>query len=80
MAKLELVENRILSHLEDLLEELQVERPDQAPDLAPLEDAVAAIGRELQAARRQKDRLHEFLELGEYDHPVRAHTGRTGCL
>lgn len=70
MAKLELVENRILAHLEDLLEELQVERPDQAPDLAPLEDAVAAIGRELQAARRQKDRLHELLELGEYDLPT----------
>lgn len=70
MAKLELVENRILSHLEDLLEELQVEQPDQAPDLAPLEDAVAAIGRELQAARRQKERLHELLELGEYDLPT----------
>ncbi len=70
MAKLELVENRILSHLEDLLEELQVEQSDQAPDLAPLEDAVAAIGRELQAARRQKDRLHELLELGEYDLPT----------
>lgn len=70
MAKLELVENRILAHLEDLLEELQVEQPDLAPDLAPLEDAVAAIGRELQAARRQKDRLHELLELGEYDLPT----------
>ena len=70
MAKLELVENRILGHLEDLLEELQVERPEQGPELAPLEETVAAIGRELQSARRQKERLHELLELGEYDLPT----------
>lgn len=70
MTKLELVENRILGHLEDLLEELQVEQPEQGPELAPLEEAVAAIGRELQIARRQKERLHELLELGEYDLPT----------
>ena len=70
MAKLSLVESRILEHLEDLLAELQVERSEQAPDLAPLEDAVAAIGKELHNARRQKERLHELLELGEYDLPT----------
>lgn len=70
MAKLSLVEARILEHLKDLLEELQAERPQSAPDLAPLEDAAAAIGKELQAARRQKERLHELLELGEYDLPT----------
>lgn len=70
MAKLSLVEARILEHLKDLLEELQVERPQSVPDLAPLEDAVAAIGKEIQAARRQKERLHELLELGEYDLPT----------
>lgn len=69
-AKLPLVETRILEHLRDLLEALHAERPDQAPDLAPLRDAAAAIGKELQAARRQKDRLHELLELGEYDLPT----------
>lgn len=68
--KIDLVESRILAHLEDLLEALQVEQPDSAPNIAPLEEAVAAIGRELQAARRQKDRLHELLELGEYDLPT----------
>lgn len=70
MAKLSLVEARILEHLKDLLEELQVERPQSVPDLAPLEDAVAAMGKEIQAARRQKERLHELLELGEYDLPT----------
>lgn len=70
MAKLPLVEARILDHLRDLLEDLRTKRPDQAPDLAPLRDAAAAIGKELQAARRQKERLHELLELGEYDLPT----------
>lgn len=70
MAKLSLVEGRILEHLKDLLEDLHAERPDQTPDLAPLRDAAAAIWKELQAARRQKERLHELLELGEYDLPT----------
>lgn len=70
MAKLPLVESRILEHLRDLLEDLEVERPDQAPDLAPLKDAVAAVRKELQSAHRQKERLHELLEMGEYDLPT----------
>lgn len=70
MAKINLVENRIMEHLKDLLEELQVDQTEQAPDLAPLEEALAAISRELQTAIRQKDRLHELLELGEYDLPT----------
>ena len=31
---------------------------------------MAAIGKELHNARRQKERLHELLELGEYDLPT----------
>lgn len=66
-AKLELVESRILSHLRDALEKIELEQPEHQQDLAPLEHAVAAIGKELTAANRQKTRLHELLEMGEYD-------------
>lgn len=69
-AKLPLVESRILEHLRDLLEEIKTEGPAQAPDPAPLKDAVDAIGREIQNTVRQKGRLHELLELGEYDLPT----------
>lgn len=70
MAKLTLVESRILEHLEDLLEDLQVEHAGSAPDLTPLEETLSAITRELQVAQRQKARLHDLLELGEYDLPT----------
>ena len=66
-AKLELVESRILSHLRNALEKIELEQPEHQQDLAPLEHAVAAIGKELTAANRQKTRLHELLEMGEYD-------------
>lgn len=66
-AKFELVEGRILSHLQDTLAQIELERPDRGQNLAPLEDAADAISRELAAANRQKVRLHELLELGEYD-------------
>lgn len=68
--RLELVEARILQHLEDELEALRVEAPARARDLAPLEEALSAVRREIRAARRQKARLHELLELGEYDLPT----------
>ena len=70
MAKLTLVESRILEHLEDLLEDLQIEHAGSAPDLTPLEETLSAITRELQVAQRQKARLHDLLELGEYDLPT----------
>ena len=69
-AKFGLVEARILGHLQDALSGIELERPDRRPDLSPLEEAVAAIGRELTTANRQKARLHELLELGEYDLPT----------
>ena len=69
-AKFELVEARVLGHLEDALAEMELKQPDHQPDLAPLEDALAAIARELAAASRQKTRLHELLEMGEYDLPT----------
>ncbi len=69
-AKFELVEARILSHLADTLAQLRIEPPARRQDLSPLEDALAAIAKELHTVQRQKARLHELLELGEYDLPT----------
>lgn len=68
--KLELVEGRILDHLQDALDQIELAQPEHKQDLAPMEEAVAAISKELAAANRQKVRLHELLELGEYDLPT----------
>ena len=69
-AKFDLVETRVLGHLRDVLSQIEPERPDHRQDLSPLEEWVAAISKELAAANRQKARLHELLELGEYDLPT----------
>ena len=70
-AKFALVEERVLRHLGDVLREIELEGPsDGLQDLSPLEKALADIRREVQAVRRQKTRLHELLELGEYDLPT----------
>ncbi len=69
-AKFELVEARILDHLRDTLSQIELEQPDHQLDLTPLEDRVAAITKELATAERQKIRLHELLEMGEYDLPT----------
>lgn len=66
-AKYDLVESRIITFLSDTLEQLALAPPDQRPDLSTLEDTLNAIVRESAAAARQKARLHELLELGEYD-------------
>ena len=69
-AKFELVEDRVLRHLEDTLTQIRLEQPTHSQDLSPLQDALDAINKELQAVTRQKTRLHELLELGEYDLPT----------
>ena len=69
-AKLDLVEARLIRHLEAFLAGVQLERPERRRDLTPLEQALKAVTRELNAAVRQKERLHELLELGEYDLPT----------
>lgn len=69
-AKFELVEASVLSHLEDTLDKIELEQPSHHLDLAPLEEAVASIAKELAVANKQKARLHELLELGEYDLPT----------
>lgn len=68
--KFELVERRVLDHLEDTLSQIQLEQPSHRQELEPLQEALSAISKELQAVSRQKTRLHELLELGEYDLPT----------
>lgn len=65
--RFELVEARVLGHLQDTLSQIDLEQPDHRQDLSPLEESVATISKELAAANRQKARLHELLEMGEYD-------------
>lgn len=69
-AQFELVETRVLRHLEETLANIQLEQPVRNQDLAPLEETVTAITRELGTTQRQKTRLHELLETGEYDLPT----------
>lgn len=69
-AQFDLVENRVLLHLQDTLRRLELEPETKTPDLAPLEDALMLLIKELSAAQHQKDRLHELLEMGEYDLPT----------
>lgn len=69
-AKFELVEEAVLSHLEETLSKIELEQPTYQLNLDPLEDAVASIAKELSVANKQKARLHELLEMGEYDLPT----------
>lgn len=69
-AKFELVEARVLEHLSEALEEIELDKPDHRRDLSPLEESVSAISKELSTANRQKARLYELLEMGEYDLPT----------
>lgn len=69
--KFELVENRILLHLREQLEELTSSQA--AAKLPPGTDYKALlteVRREQKAAEGQKNRLYELLELGEYDLPT----------
>lgn len=70
-AKFEFVEQQVLLQLRKKLEELSISRPEATPqNIAPLEQSLAAVRRELSATAGQKDRLYELLELGEYDLPT----------
>lgn len=70
--KAEYVETRILEYLEDALGRLSinVSVDDSKQDTAIMDTALAAIRKELSAAKKQKTRLYELLELGEYDIPT----------
>lgn len=70
-AKYDYVEAAILDRLRQKLDELTIQRPDEAPqDLTPLQVELAAAQKELSAANGQKARLYELLELKEYDIPT----------
>ena len=69
-AKFDLVEARVLDHLEDTLTRIRLEQPVHEQDLSPLQNALDAITKETNAALKQKARLHELLEMGEYDLPT----------
>lgn len=69
-AKFDLVEDRVLRHLEEVLSSIEMEQPERRQNLAPLEESLSAVTKELAAAGRQKNRLHELLEMGEYDLPT----------
>lgn len=71
--KFELVETRVLLALKEELARLSVERTQatgRSRDTSVLETSLAAVRKEVAAAGGQKNRLYEFLELGEYDIPT----------
>ena len=69
--RFELVEGRILSYLEDALAQLELEhQAGTGRNTAVLDSTLAAVQKELAAAQRQRSRLYELLELGEYDLPT----------
>ena len=71
-AKIEFVEQRILDHLEEALAELTLAatHPSQKQNTAVLDTTLAAVRKELAAAHKQKNKLYDLLELGEYDIPT----------
>ncbi len=66
--KFALVEAQVLGHLRDVLAGLSLQKPaEKSKPAMGKADELVAIRRELAAAAGQKDRLHELLEMGEYD-------------
>ena len=70
--KIHLVEKQILDYLEDTLAKLTMDQPQHIPgrNTDVLETTLAAVKNELAGTDRQKNRLYELLELGEYDLPL----------
>lgn len=70
--RFDFVEQQILESLETALAGLTLgsAEPQAAGDTSVLETALAAVRQELDAAQRQKRRLYELLEVGEYDIPT----------
>ncbi len=67
-----LVEERVLEYLERTLEQLTLSPTSvlAGRDTSVLETTLTAIHKELASTQRQKSRLYELLELGEYDIPT----------
>ena len=69
--KYELVEQRLLLHLREILEQLTSARGTaQLPPGTDWKTVLTEVRRERAAAEGQKNRLYELLELGEYDLPT----------
>lgn len=70
-AQFSLVEEEILNSLEETMHQL-VAQPDKvsSQNTSVVETALAAVSGELASTDRQKSRLYELLELGEYDLPL----------
>lgn len=71
-SQFDLVEGQILDFLRETLTKLTMGQPQHLPgrDLSVLESSLAAVQHELAGTDRQKTRLYELLELGEYDLPL----------
>lgn len=70
-AKFEFVEQAILDHLEEVLGQLMVDRPDAIVKGTDFQKArLDALHKELSAAEAQKSRLYDLLEQGVYDVPT----------
>lgn len=67
--KIDLVEGQILNYLTDTLAKLTMDQPQHIPgrDTDVLETALSQVRDALAGTDRQKNRLYELLELGEYD-------------
>lgn len=69
--KFELVEDRVLAYLEETLTRLELQKQTGGTrDTAVQEAALEVLKKELVTAQRQKSRLYELLEIGEYDLPT----------
>ena len=71
-AKFTFVEDRVLEYLQDALAQLTLPRPElpSGHKNELLQVKLEMLKKELSAAERQKSRLYELLELGEYDIPT----------
>lgn len=71
-AKFTFVEDRVLEYLQDTLAKLSLPRPElpSGRDNDIQQAKLETVKKELAAADRQKSRLYELLELGEYDIPT----------
>ena len=71
-AQFAFVEERIVEYLEDSLAQLTVAHIDahKGRDTSVLDSTLSTIRKELTTADKQKTRLYELLEIGEYDIPT----------
>lgn len=70
-AKFEFVEARVLDYLEETLAKLSLGQMEEiSRDNTVLDTALVTVRKELAVAEKQKARLYELLEIGEYDIPT----------